>query len=54
MQNYNYVCDFVCVCNFALALWDEHRPRVFKIRVLKKIFGPERVEVRGVVKNEEV
>jgi len=35
-------------------LWDEHRPRVFEIRVLRKIFGPERVEVRGVVKNEEV
>jgi len=42
------------VCNFVLRLWDEHKPRVFEIRVLWKIFRPERVAVRGVVENEEI
>jgi hypothetical protein len=28
-------------------LWEKHRLRVFVNRVLKKIFGPERDEIRG-------
>jgi hypothetical protein len=31
----------------SLALREEHRPRVFENRVLRKIFGPKRDEVIG-------
>jgi hypothetical protein len=30
-----------------LILWEEHRLRVFENRVLRRIFGPKRVEVTG-------
>jgi hypothetical protein len=30
-----------------LALREEHRVRVFEIRVLRRIFGPKRAEVPG-------
>ena len=33
--------------NWSLALREEHRMRVFENRVLSKIFGPKREEVRG-------
>jgi hypothetical protein len=29
-------------------LLEEHRPRVFKIRVLREVFGPKRGAVMGV------
>jgi hypothetical protein len=32
---------------WSLTLWEEHRLRVFEKRVLRRIFGPERVEVTG-------
>ena len=32
---------------WSLTLWDEHRLRVFKNRVLKRIFGPKKYEVTG-------
>jgi hypothetical protein len=32
---------------WSLILRDQHRPRVFENRVLRKIFGPERDEVAG-------
>jgi hypothetical protein len=32
---------------WSLALREEHRLRVFENRVLRRIFGPKRVEVRG-------
>jgi hypothetical protein len=32
---------------WSLTLWEEHRPRVFKNRVLRRIFGPKRDEVTG-------
>jgi hypothetical protein len=31
----------------SLALREEHRPRVFENRVLRRIFGPKRDEVTG-------
>jgi hypothetical protein len=37
-----YGCETWC-----LALKDEHRQRIFKNRVLRKIFGPKRDEVTG-------
>jgi hypothetical protein len=37
-----YGCDTWC-----LILREEHRPRVFENRVLKKIFGAKRDEVTG-------
>jgi hypothetical protein len=30
-----------------LTLKEEHRPRVFETRVLRKVFGPKRDEVTG-------
>jgi hypothetical protein len=30
-----------------LTLWEEHGLRVFENRVLRRIFGPKRVEVMG-------
>jgi hypothetical protein len=32
---------------WSLALWEEHRLRVFENRVLRRIFGPKRDEVTG-------
>jgi hypothetical protein len=32
---------------WSLTLREEHRLRVFENRVLRRIFGPKRVEVRG-------
>jgi hypothetical protein len=37
-----YVCEI-----WSLTLRSEHRLRVFKNRVLRRIFGPEREEVAG-------
>jgi hypothetical protein len=33
--------------SWSLTLTEEHRPRVFENRVLRKIFGPKRDEVTG-------
>jgi hypothetical protein len=32
---------------WSLTLWEEHRLRVFKNRVLRRIFGPKRDDVTG-------
>jgi hypothetical protein len=32
---------------WSLALREEHRPRVFENRVLRRLFGPKRDEVTG-------
>jgi hypothetical protein len=32
---------------WSLALWEEHRLRVFENRVLRRIFGPKRDDVMG-------
>jgi hypothetical protein len=38
----------VCECEtWSLTLREEHRPRVFENRVLRKIFGPMSDEVTG-------
>jgi hypothetical protein len=37
-----YACE-----TWSLALREEHRPRVFENRVLRRIFGPKRYEVTG-------
>jgi hypothetical protein len=37
-----YVCEV-----WPLTLWEEQRLRVFKNRVLRKIFGPKYNEVKG-------
>jgi len=48
LQNQNFACCFVWVRNLvSLTLREQHRPRVFENRVLKKIFGPKRDEVTG-------
>jgi hypothetical protein len=42
--------------NLSLILSEEHRLRAFKKRVLRRIFGPEREEARGIweeMRNEE-
>jgi hypothetical protein len=36
-----------CVKTWSLTLREEHRPRVFENRVLRRIFGPKRDEVVG-------
>jgi hypothetical protein len=33
----------------SLSLWEEHRLRVFENRMRRRIFGPKRVEVMGVL-----
>jgi hypothetical protein len=40
-----------------LTLWEEHRLRVFQNRVLRRVFGPNREDVGGVLRrlhNEEL
>jgi hypothetical protein len=38
----------LCECEtWSLTLREEHRPRVFENRVLRRIFGPKRDEVTG-------
>jgi hypothetical protein len=38
----------LCECeSWSLTLREEHRLRVFENRVLRRIFGPKRVEVTG-------
>jgi len=42
---------------WALTLWEERRLKVFGNRVLRRIFGPKRYEVRGEwrkLRNEEL
>jgi hypothetical protein len=37
-----------CGCEtWSLALWEQHRLRVFENRVLRRVFGPKRDEVTG-------
>jgi hypothetical protein len=36
---------------WSFTLREEHRPRVFESRVLKKIFGPKRGEVTGSIED---
>jgi hypothetical protein len=47
----------LCGCEtWSLMLWDEHRLRVFKNRLLRRIFGSKRVEVTGgqrILRNDE-
>jgi hypothetical protein len=38
MQNYDFTFHFIC---------EEHGLRVFKNRVLRRIFGPKREEMAG-------
>jgi len=41
----------LCGCEtWSLTLREEHRLRVFENKVLRRIFGPKRDEVRGVEK----
>jgi len=46
MQKYNFVVLYGCETR-SLTLREEHRPKVFKNRVLR-IFGPKRDEKTGV------
>jgi hypothetical protein len=39
IQDYNFACDFVWYETWSLTLKEEHRPRVFENKVLRKIFG---------------
>jgi len=46
-----FACCFVWVWNLVTTLREEHKPRVFENRVLRKIFGPKRDGImRGVEK----
>jgi hypothetical protein len=46
IQNYNFACFNGCE-TWSPTLREEHRLRVFKNRVLRRIFGPKRDEVTG-------
>jgi hypothetical protein len=45
MQNCNFTCGFVWVCNF-LTLWEGHRLRVSE-NMVPRLFGPNKEEVTG-------
>jgi hypothetical protein len=46
--NYNFTCSISYGCEtWSLMLREEHRLRVFKNRVPRRIFGPKRKEVVG-------
>jgi hypothetical protein len=47
IQNCNFACCFVWVSSVVSKLRKEHRLRLFKNRVLRKIFGPKKNEVIG-------
>jgi len=46
-QKSNFTCGIVRLCNLDLSLREECRPRAFKKRVLKRIFGSKWEEVVG-------
>jgi hypothetical protein len=45
MQDDNFACASEWGQNFSLTLREEHRLREFENRMLRRIFGPKRVEV---------
>ena len=45
--NCNFACSFVWVCSFISTLRKEHGLRVFKNRVLRKIFRPKTGQRKG-------
>jgi len=48
IQNYIFPFCFLCVCEtWSLTFKEERRLRVFENRLLRRIFGPKRDEVRG-------
>jgi hypothetical protein len=46
MQKCNFTCDFVWVV-WSLTLREERRMKVFKKRLLRGIFGPQRGNITG-------
>jgi hypothetical protein len=46
-SNYNFACGSVWCETWSLTLREGHRLRVFKNRVLRRIFGTKRDEVTG-------
>jgi hypothetical protein len=47
IQDYNFACGLDGCETWSLRLRDEHRLRVFENKVLRRIFGPKRIEVTG-------
>ena len=47
IQNYNFICCLYGFETWSLTLREERRLKVFQNRVLRRIFGPKRVEVTG-------
>jgi hypothetical protein len=57
IQNHNFPVVLYGCETWSLTLREEHRLRVFENRVLRRIFGPKRVEVTGEwrkLRNEEL
>jgi hypothetical protein len=46
MKNYNFACGSVSVWNLVSDIKGEHRLRMFENRVLRKIFGPKKMNDR--------
>jgi hypothetical protein len=44
---YTYIHTYILGVKLGLTLREEHRQRMFENRVLRRIFGPKRVEVTG-------
>jgi hypothetical protein len=42
IQDYNFGCSYVWVCNLVSEIKGEHRLGVFENRLLRRIFGPKR------------
>ena len=56
-QNYNFACCCKRTRNFVSHMNEKRSPRVFEIKVLRKIFGPNRAEItaeRRRLHNEEL
>ena len=45
IQNYNFACRFMWVFYWSPRLREEHRPRVFENRILRKVLGTKRDKV---------
>jgi hypothetical protein len=45
IQDYNFICCFVCVETWSLTFMEEHRLRILERRVVGRISGPKREKV---------
>jgi hypothetical protein len=47
VEDYNFACGFVWVRTWSLTLREKHRLRLFENKMLRRIFGSKRDEVKG-------